>query len=339
MSKIKEEIISKIRSNYSKVGFIKRIFFWKDIIRDIEREIELIDIKFSDEDYITRGVELEKSKELISKLENDLNTQISKYTELNSFKAVLENEINSKNNKILEYTQELHKVFKSSSGSQGKISELKIGNDLEGIFGKPGEIWVENLQVENGRVEFAIKTNPKSDKWVPIDSKSLIPEIKDSETNEFVIDKKYIAKVIDEAKKINRKYVNKNNTESYGLMVLPSENIYAELYYSEEWPTLFEKLISLNIFLTSPTNFIQFAHSVNVLNDQIKMVEDSRGLVEEMEIAYNHIADFHNSTIAGIHSLNTAFNTHIVNANKKLITVKEQIGSNKKLTELKNSEE
>ncbi len=340
-----KELILKIRENYSSVGLFRRIFSWKDILSNIEKEIELLDIKDNEQDNIRINLELEnisKEKEslsinlknaqdIITKLENEISEERVKLHEANNAKTILQNTIDNSNNEILEYTKELHKVFKSSTGSQGKLSEGKLINTLRSMFGEPGEVWVENLQVENGRVELAMRPDITSDKWVPIDSKSLVPEFVDDETKEFNIDKKYISKVKSEAKKISEKYVNKNNTESYGIMVLPGENIFTELFYSEDGADLLKELLAMNVFLTSPSNFVQFLTTVYRLNEKIKMVEDSRNLVDEMRVAYKHMVDFSNATKDGLALLNTAYDKHLPNSTKKLESIKDQIGSDKKI--------
>lgn len=359
MYKSKEELIIEIQKKYSNVGFFRRIFSWKDIINNIETEIKFLDDTNHEQELLdqlqkekhelntinaTLNNDLDHSKNTASKLEQvnkqleDKLSSLSQQLEIQSSKleseleivGTLRSQIEQTNNDMLKYTKELHTVFRSSTGSQGKLSEKKLETILQGMFGDEGETWITNLQVGDGRVEFAIKPDPVSDKWVPVDSKSLVPEIDDN--NEFVLDSKYFNKVKAAGKEISSKYIGKNNTESYAIMVLPSEAIYNDLFYVSGNETLIKDLSDMNVYMTSPSNFIQFASTVYKLNDRIKIVEESKNIVSEINTAFEHMVNFSNSATAGLKQINMAFNSHMPKVEKKLTSISTTIDSTKKIT-------
>lgn len=336
MYKSKEELKLAIQTKYSKVGFFRRIFSWKDIIENIQLEIDQL-ADSQEEINILKGENVKLSTineqnssslekmELLKKSLEEKTLNLEKEIEI---KGNLQEQIDSTNKEMLKYAKELHTVFKSSTGSQGKLSEVKLERTLEGMFGEEGEIWVKNLQIGDGRVEFAIKPDPSSDKWVPVDSKSYVPKIDDN--GNFVIDSQYINKVKNAAKDISKKYVGKANTEKYAIMVLPSEGIYSDIFYSGN-EKLIKELADINIYMTSPSNFTQFASTVYRLNDRMKIVEESKDIVNEMKTAYSHMVNFANATKEGLEKMNIAYDKHMPNAEKKLESIKETIDSTKKI--------
>ncbi len=336
MYKTKDELILEINKKYSKVGIFRRIFSWKDIMQNIENEINQLedngDILFKYEELKNRSENLEKSESdlqsTINKLNEDIDKQKIEIDGLTELKGVLKSQLESTNDTMVQYTKELHTVFKSSTGSQGKLSEKKLEQVFRGIFGEEGETWTTNLQVGDGRVEFAIKPDPTKDKWVPVDSKSLVPEV--DENNEFVLDSKYYASVKKAGNDISEKYVSKNNTESYGIMVLPSEGIYNEIFYSGN-ESLIKDLSDKNIFITSPSNFIQFATTVYKLNERMNIVEKSKEIVSEISTAFDHLVNFHNNAKEGVQKINLAFDKHLPKATNKLEEIKDTIESTKKI--------
>lgn len=314
----KEKLILKIRERYGKVGFFRRLFSWPYIIEGIS-------------DLITNEPVDDSTSELSKELEElrKLNEEISfKRDNLLKEKGILEEQLNSTNLQMLNYTKEIHKIFNSSSGKQGKISELRLEDILISVLGVDSPLWTKNLPVKNGRVEFAMKTDNSKQKWVPIDSKSLVPVIVDGE---FVLDSNYINKVRSAAKEISAKYLTTDNTESFGLMILPSESIFNQLY--EEHRNLFTELNGINISILSPYTFLQFLGTVKSLGERFETLSKTEGIVKSLTTLTNHIVNFHNSAKDGLESLNKAFDSHLPKITKKTKEITVALPGSKEIKE------
>ncbi len=323
MYKNKEELKNEIIKKYQNVGFFRRIFAWKDIVAGIENEIDKLDITTDNSELMTN---FENSTKEIQKLRQDLEMIKTEKDSLNKEYGALKEQLTTTNSQMLEYTRDIHKIFNSSTGRQGKISEIRLKEVLIASFGTESDVWIENLPVDKGIVEFAIKIS-SGDKWVPVDSKSYIPEL--NENNEFIIDSSYVNKVKKAGEEIASKYVGKNNTESFGLLVLPSEEVYVSLF--EEDNSLFQHLADRKVHITSPSNFISFVQTLANLNNKMEAVSASESIIKEISTAYDHMVNFYNSTKEGVDKLNTAFDSHMSKAGKKLNQVSDNLDTTKKI--------
>lgn len=324
MHKNKEELKAKIIKEYQNVGLFRRIFSWKDIMSNIENEIDKLDISFDNSEIIK---DFEATTKEADKLRNELSNLNVEKDALNKQLGSIEEQLTTTNKQMLEYTKEIHNIFNSSSGKQGKISERRLKEVLIATFGIESDIWMENLPVDKHRVEFAFKINLESDKWVPVDSKSYIPKTDDN--GEFIIDSSYVNQIKSAGEEIAKKYINKDNTEPFGLLVLPSESVYVEVMNLDSG--LYQTLADKRVHVTSPLNFIQFVQTVGNLNNKLEAVAASENIINEISTAFSHMVDFYNATKTGVDKLNMAFDKHMNNANKKLTSVKDSLDSTKKI--------
>ncbi|BDU67459.1 MAG: hypothetical protein TYPL_1120 [Candidatus Tyloplasma litorale] len=280
-------------------------------------------------------IEKQKIQEDFQRSKDELEQKKNELSLMTKDKNDLKKDIESKTNMILEHTNELNKVFRSS-GKQGKFSEIHLENILQNYFGNPGVQWVKNLPVGEGRVEFGLNlepgTNFDSIKWLPVDSKSLIPNEIDDD-GKFIIDKKYISKVKEQGKKIANKYLDKENTLSWGIMVLPSENIFNTLFNENQ--EILKKMEKINIHITSPNNLISFVSTLYSLNQKFDSIKNMENIRILFETATKHMIDFYNNVSEGVDKLNTGFNKHMPNFKKKTEEAIKHLGVNKKVKEIK----
>ncbi|NQX83499.1 MAG: DNA recombination protein RmuC [Mycoplasmataceae bacterium] len=299
----KEEILIELKNKYYKVGFFRRVFSWRDIISNIETLILNIE-----ED----NVELSSKLGALQKERDNLELLLD----------AKENEIERSEEKIkdmLPKLNDLHSIFKGSTGRKGKISELQVENVLSDLFGEDSKLWTKNLQVGANTVEFAFRSREDSDKWTPIDSKSIIPE-NDGEGN-FIIDSTYSRRVNEEAKKIS-KYIGKKNTTYFALLVLPNDNVAKEL--NESFSDLRNECTKLNVYITSPGVIYQYFNIIDKLNNDLENVSKFKETLKSIDTLFGHADKFYSASKDGLDKMNIAFTTHLSNFDKKLEQAKNK---------------
>lgn len=334
----KEEVIKEIESKYKSINLFKRIFSWKYVIDLIIKSIsninnidESTDQNFGDENLLELNNEIEKLKGMLEEKDNSLNEKEktikekdNAITNITSNKDLLENQLNTLMENIATKTNDLHKIFKNSSGNKGKISEAKIENVLNNYFGKSGEFWEKNLPVGSGRVEFAIK-DFNINKWTPVDSKSIIPEISD---DEFIIDSSYVTKIKKASNDINSKYISKKNTTPYALLVLPSDELVAKLFEFD--PGLFFTMSKeKNIFITSPTTFTQVIDTIKNLSKNMEKINQSKKILDSINLIKKHMETFYKNSRDGLEKINKAFDKDMKNINNNLQKLEDQVEPSK----------
>lgn len=340
MENSKEEIISKIKEKYNNVSFFKRVFSWRPTIDHITELIKTIDMnseieKFKEEIEnrenhskelwnVTKESQKSKIDELEEKVNeqlrdigkmkgarNELQAELDSKTQLTGF---LKNKIDESFEKVKGQVNEIHKVFNKTVGNRGKITELHLEGIMEQYFEKSDNFWTKNLSVGSGRVEFAIRQSKDDEKWIPIDSKSIIPKENDKE--EWIIDSKYIRRIEKAAKDITQ-YLGKSNTTDFGIMVIPSNEVLIEMYrlFPDELNIIAEKHA---IYVSSPHGFNQYVNTIKTLQDKMNAINSQKESLEKIRVIKGHISLFYNASVESVDKINTAFDKHLKNINKNL---------------------
>lgn len=237
-----------------------------------------------------KNVELQKQK-----LEERLQ-------QTNYEKGKIEADISEK----LKTLGKIEQTFFGKAGNKGKgeLGEMQLKNILERSGISP-EFWTENLMVNSKVVEFAMKSG-KQDKWIPVDSKVLEPNVDDED--QPIIDAAYLKKVEQAARQI-AKYTGKKNTESYALLVLQSDLVYNKIY--EEDPGFFPRLIrEQKIHVASPSSFVQFAFSIAHIIEIYEKVHGDEQVYREIINTLTHVQQFGKAIQESYKKLRIAMEKH-----------------------------
>ena len=274
----------------------------RNIANDSNREISLRD----------KEIETLREKILLRKNDNDH----------------IKREINEK----LKTLSKIDKTFFGKAGNKGKgeLGEMQVKTILEKMDFNPN-FWIENLKVGKSIVEFAIRAGI-DEKWIPVDSKVIEAEIIDGKV---VIDESYKGRVKKAAKEIT-KYIGKNNTTHYGVLVLPNDSIYAELF--NNFPTFFQEISDeFKVQINSPSTFIQSAWNISNIIDIYNRIHQDEEIYDDMISAINTVNKFASSLNKVHKNFNIAMDSHypaLQNKQTKLIKRLTKSGKLKELPKL-----
>ena len=314
----KEDYISKLREKYTNVGFFRRIFAWKDILDNIIKGISGIEpntdnninnIKEKNNDL---QIDIKNVRDELYKISLDNQNLMN---EVNNFKQKeIEHltKILTNTNKTNEQTEKMMSIFNKSK-IKGQIAEYRLEIALCNQFGENSDYWTKNLSIKNGEfVEFAIKINPADSKWIPIDSKAIVPKVIN---DEYQIDSSYITQINSQSKKMF-KYLHKNNTTDFGILVIPDDYLCVNLYknYSAEIRKIFSEK---NIYIASPNTFMQFLISIQTLSDKMALVNQYNVFFNNIDLFFKHQKYFYQNLSKGYEAIKTAVEKNYLNSEKK----------------------
>ena len=231
---------------------------------ELQKTVELLKQDLSNQKELS-SKEIASKQALIDAKENQIKDINTNFVKLNT-------EINKSNEEIKNKTTKIYDVFSNSSGSRGKLAEIRLENVLNSYFGPEGDHWVTNLKTGGGseRVEFGVRVNITDTKWVPVDSKALIPK-EVNEDGEYLFDKKYISSIKIQAEKIAKLYVGNENTTDYALLVLPSDDFFIKVH--EEFGKEIEEISKTKVYVTSPNSFTQFINTISQLQGKMEIAK------------------------------------------------------------------
>ena len=247
-----------------------------------ELKLEIKELKKKENNFI---IDEQRTNELKKQIDNLTKTNNEYY----SWKAQI-------NKNIIYNTQIMNKIeniFLRSPKQIGNFGEKGI----EQIFEQCGiekKFWTKNLTIDNNIVEFAFRLNDNEEKWIPIDVKTF-PSFKPNENNEINFDD-LIVTIELEAKKI-KKYLNCENTERIGIMIIPDDGLYLEI--SRRYVKKIKEIFTnYGVVVASTSIFLQwcyilwfsFALSKKFHNDQ-KFHEDVNNLMLSIKSFINDIID------------------------------------------------
>ncbi|CRX36871.1 / / hypothetical protein / 664673:665827 Reverse [Candidatus Hepatoplasma crinochetorum] len=283
------ESYNKINENYIEAKTI-----WN-------QKIETIDILKEQKEKLEKEINDLKSKiALIDRDKERLNQDLINQKDINKEMNNKLDLFSEKINKNTENTENLTKLFKGSPASKGKIAEIRLKEIIQNSISNLN-LYTFNLKVGTGIVEFAVRAK-ETDNWIPIDSKFIEPNL--DLNQEPIIDQKYKSNVLKRAKEISTKYLDKKITNIFGILVLQNEYIYEKI--SEDYD-FFNEAQKLNIYISSPTTFIQFLRTINTISFNLELLKDVDIFKKDMRILIGNIQNFYNNTEKGIKLLNKAF--------------------------------
>lgn len=248
----------------------------------------------------------------------ELNDQLST---IKTEKKHLEQKEKELNETIKKDTEKLVNIFNRAPGSKGKLAELRLEDTIK-TFIDDESLYTFNLAVNKSIVEFAIRTDKNSKKWIPVDSKMVVPDVNvDGE----VIDDKYLKRIETQARKIKDKYVDKSNTEKYGILVLPNDYIFTEI--SQNHSEFLDKLYDYNVYISSPNMFIQFIRTISNISNEIKLVENISQVRSKIKILQKHIQNFYKNSKDAVEKINIAFDKNLKNIENNIELIDKGIDS------------
>ncbi|SDT11994.1 DNA recombination protein RmuC [Paenibacillaceae bacterium GAS479] len=169
---------------------------------------------------------------------------------------------------------DLRKVL-TNVKTRGTLGEIQLGNLLEQTL--TVEQYERNAATKRGsseRVEFAVripdKHNPKQWLYLPIDSKFPIEDYQrlldalDADDHAAAADcsKQLDARIKQEAKSIQSKYIDPPNTTDFGIMFLPVEGLFAEVLRR---PGLWEQVQrEYRVIIAGPTTLTALLNSLQM---------------------------------------------------------------------------
>ena len=314
-----------------KIGWFRRLFMswdqfeshfnvdkYQELNKAKDKTIESLNARLND--LISEKTKYEnESKTYKAQLDSEKNMHheyqrkvITLESELKSKKeetAHIKNEIRDQ----LSTIGKIEKTFFASTGNKGKgeLGEQQVKVILE-KSGLSKDMWVQNLTVNNGTVEFAMQSGEEG-KYIPIDSKVLEPNF--DEDGKPIIDEGYKRKVQTQVKEIT-KYLGKSNTADYGIIVLQSDSIYMKLF--DEFPTFFEEMIrEYKVYINSPSSFVQTAWSISHLIEIYKRVHNDEKIYNDMIDALTSVSKFATSLSKVHKDFNIAMETHYPTIEKR----------------------
>ncbi len=291
-----ESLIEEIENSYKNVGFFRRVFSWRDILDNIIQKIR--QSKTTSPDML----KFEDQKNQLKKLEEEKQF-------LHKENIILEEKLSAMKEDISDKTSKLLSIFEKSPGTQGKIGELRLEVLLDEYFdGEGKELWTKNLKIGNEVVEFAIRKTHDSDKWIPIDSKVLLPTVDPDKT--IIVDNSYISRLNTQVNKV-KKYIGKKNTEDFALLVLQEDWLYKKI--NDEFPEKIKEWNDQKVFISSPSMFIQFTNTISYLAHLITISKNTEKIKKNILLIENHISKFYKATKDSVEKLTAAFDIHLKN--------------------------
>ncbi len=157
--------------------------------------------------------------------------------------------------------------------TRGTLGEIQLGTLLEEVL-VPGQ-YEKNVRTNKNSsdsVEFAVKLPGKNETpvWLPIDAKfpkedyeRLLAAQEKADAGLVEASAKALeARIKDEAKKINQKYVDPPNTTDFAILFLATEGLYAEAIRR---PGLFESMQrDFRVMLAGPTTILALLNSLQM---------------------------------------------------------------------------
>lgn len=196
-------------------------------------------------------------------------------------------------NTLNEGVRKIQDIFHNVK-TTGILGEIMLENILENVL--PSNLIYRQYPIKTGNVDYAIKIMPdNNDVILPIDSK--FPTAKYNEYSEVLSTsdkvlieqkRKQIIQVIkEEAKSINRKYINPPQTTPHAIMYLPTEGIFALIVQDTDLLAYLYK--ELNIIPAGPTTIIAILQALmstyrtaQISGQVHKVVEEIKGFKHDL---------------------------------------------------------
>ena len=183
--------------------------------------------------------------------------------------------VNKSLGEMQSLSQDVASLNKTLSGTKtrGIMGEVQLGNVIEDILTSAQyEREVPTIAGSSNRVEFAIKLPGEHQQtvWLPIDSKFPLDSyeriqtaLDNSDREQVDKERKALAQSIRKfAQDINSKYIQPPQTTDFGIMFLPTENLYSEVVRNAQ---LVEELRKQeNVIVTGPSTIAAILNALSV---------------------------------------------------------------------------
>ena len=183
--------------------------------------------------------------------------------------------VNKSLGEMQSLSQDVASLNKTLSGTKtrGIMGEIQLENIIEDILTSAQyEREIPTIEGSTNRVEFAVKLPGEHNQtvWLPIDSKFPLDSyeriqtaIDNSDRDQVDKERKALAQSIRKfAQDINSKYIQPPQTTDFGIMFLPTENLYSEVVRNAR---LVEELRKQeNVIVTGPSTIVAILNALSV---------------------------------------------------------------------------
>jgi DNA recombination protein RmuC len=221
----------------------------------------------------------------------------------------------------------------SNVKNRGTWGEVQLSRLLED-FMAPGQ-YMQNARINTETVEFAIVL-PGEDEpvYLPIDSKfpmDRYARVVSAEGEALAAAQKDLERAImEEAKKINAKYIHPPRTTDFAVMFLPSEGLYAEVLRRSLLEVLQRKY---KIMVTGPSTLCALLTSLQTGFKTLAIKKHSNAILDMLTAVKNEFERFEDYIEKTQNSLRVA-QGHLENVSKRSAKIQNKLGNVGELKEL-----
>lgn len=221
----------------------------------------------------------------------------------------------------------------SNVKNRGTWGEVQLARLLED-FMAPGQ-YAANARINSETVEFAIVL-PGEDEhvYLPIDSKfpmDRYARVAAAEGDELPPAQKELERaILEEAKKINEKYIHPPKTTDFAIMFLPSEGLYAEVLRLSLLEVLQRKY---KIMVTGPSTLCALLTSLQTGFKTLAIKKHSNAILDMLTAVKNEFERFEDYIEKTQNSLRVA-QGHLENVSKRSAKIQNKLGNVGELKEL-----
>lgn len=221
----------------------------------------------------------------------------------------------------------------SNVKNRGIWGEVQLQRLLED-FMAPGQ-YTQNARINTETVEFAIVLPGEHEQvLLPIDSKfpmDRYARVTSSEGEELKAAQKDLERaILDEAKKINEKYIHPPKTTDFAIMFLPSEGLYAEVLRLSMLEVLQRRF---KIMVTGPSTLCALLTSLQTGFKTLAIKQHSTAILDMLNSVKNEFEKFEEYIEKTQNSLRTA-QGHLDVVSKRSLKIQNRLGNVEELKEL-----
>lgn len=221
----------------------------------------------------------------------------------------------------------------SNVKNRGTWGEVQLQRLLED-FMAPGQ-YTRNARINSETVEFAIALPGEDEQvFLPIDSKfpmDRYARVASAEGDELKDAQKELERaILEEAKKINEKYIHPPKTTDFAIMFLPSEGLYAEILRLSLLEVLQRRF---KVMVTGPSTLCALLTSLQTGFKTLAIKQHSTAILDMLTSVKNEFQKFEEYIEKTQNSLRVA-QGHLENASRRSIKIQNRLGNVGELKEL-----
>lgn len=221
----------------------------------------------------------------------------------------------------------------SNVKNRGTWGEVQLQRLLED-FMAPGQ-YTCNARINTETVEFAIVLPGEDEQvFLPIDSKfpmDRYARVASAEGEELKAAQKELERaILEEAKKINEKYIHPPKTTDFAIMFLPSEGLYAEILRLSMLEVLQRRF---KIMVTGPSTLCALLTSLQTGFKTLAIKQHSTAILDMLTSVKNEFQKFEEYIEKTQNSLRVA-QGHLETVSRRSIKIQSKLGNVGELKEL-----